>query len=410
MNEHDKTRPASSAQLAVFGGEPRFEEVKHVGRPNIGDREAFLARMRGVLDSMWLTNDGPLVREFEARIADTLGVRNCITMCNGTVALEIAIRALGLQGEVIVPAFTFVATAHALQWQEITPVFCDVDPTTHVIDPGRIERHITPRTTGILGVHIWGFPCDTAALEVIAERNDLRLLFDAAHAFGCLHRGTPIGNFGDAAVLSFHATKFLNAFEGGAVVTNDDALAERIKLMRNFGFVDFDQVTYLGTNGKMAEPAAAMGLTNLDALDEFVEHNRQVFDRYRRVLEGLPGVRLVEPASLNGWNYQYVVLDVNAEAAGLTRDELVAVLWAENVRARRYFYPGVHRMEPYRSVYPHSHLLLPETERLVRRTMVLPTGTSVSVEDADVIGGILAQALDGAGEVRRALERREVHT
>ena len=246
-------------QLALFGGRPAFDEPLHVGRPNIGNREQLLARFNDMLDRRWLSNNGRYVQEFEQRIATLLGVRHCIAMCNATVALEIAIRALGLHGEVIVPSYTFIATAHALQWQQITPVFCDVDAHTHNIDPARVEALITPRTTGIVGVHVWGNTCDLLALEEIARRHKLRLLYDAAHAFACSWGGRMIGNFGDAEVFSFHATKFLNTFEGGAVVTNDDQLAHIIRLMKNFGFVNYDQVEYIGTNGKMSEIAAAMG-------------------------------------------------------------------------------------------------------------------------------------------------------
>src|ERR1051325_9852974 len=176
-------------ELAIFGGRPAFEQTLHVGRPNIGDRRKFASRVDDILDRRWLTNDGPYVSEFEQRIIELTGVKHCIVTCNATIALEIAIRALGLKGEVIVPSFTFIATAHALQWQEITPVFCDIDPHTHTLDPRLIERMITPRTTGILGVHLWGRPCDTEALSEIALRRRLDVLFDASHAFGCSHGG-----------------------------------------------------------------------------------------------------------------------------------------------------------------------------------------------------------------------------
>jgi dTDP-4-amino-4,6-dideoxygalactose transaminase len=209
-----------------LGGAPAFSEKLYVGRPNIGERNRLFARIEDMLDRRWLTNGGQYEQEFEQRICDLIGVKHCIAMCNATVALEIAIRALGMSGEVIVPAFTFVATAHALQWQEITPVFADVNPQTHNIDPRAVERMLTPRTTGIIGVHLWGQPCAVDALAELAARHRLHLLYDAAHAFGCAHHGRMIGNFGDAEVYSFHATKFFNTFEGGAVVTNNDALAE----------------------------------------------------------------------------------------------------------------------------------------------------------------------------------------
>ena len=212
--------------LALFGGPASFHSPMHVGRPNIGDRAALHARLDAMLDRRWLTNNGPLVEEFEARIARAIGVRHCVAMCNATVALEIASASARHAGEVIVPSFTFVATAHALQWQGIQPVFCDIDPRTHNIDAESAESLITARTTGIIGVHTWGRPCDVSALTALASRHGLRLLFDAAHAFGCSAGDRMIGTMGDAEVLSFHATKFLNAFEGGALVTND-AVARR---------------------------------------------------------------------------------------------------------------------------------------------------------------------------------------
>ena len=218
------TRPGE-ADFAVFSGKPAFARPLHVGRPNLGEREDLLRRLNDILDRRWLTNAGRYVREFETAVAEMVGVRHCIAMCNATVGLEILIRAAGLSGEVIVPSFTFVATAHALQWQEITPVFADIDPRTHTLDPARVEEMITPRTTGIIGVHVWGRPCDIEGLQEVAERHHLKLLFDAAHAFGCGHRGKVIGSFGAAEVFSFHGTKFVNSGEGGAVVTDDDELA-----------------------------------------------------------------------------------------------------------------------------------------------------------------------------------------
>jgi dTDP-4-amino-4,6-dideoxygalactose transaminase len=229
----------------------------------MGDREAFLTRVGEIFDRGWFSNDGPVVREFEARLAEMAGVRHCVATCNGTIALEIAIRALGLEGEVIVPSYTFVATAHALHWQGVTPVFADIDPRTHTLDPEAVRRAITPRTTGIIGVHLWGQPAAVDELQAIADEHGLSLMFDAAHAFACTHQGRMIGGFGRAEVFSFHATKFFNSFEGGAVMTDDDEIAEKARLMRNFGFAGYDNVIHPGTNGKMIEVCAAMGLTNL---------------------------------------------------------------------------------------------------------------------------------------------------
>ena len=399
-----KTQPKfQPIDLAIFGRPPIFAEKVHVGRPNVGNRERLLGRINDMLDRNWLTNDGPYVQQFEKQIAEFVGVRHCVAMCNGTVSLEIAIRALGLTGEVLVPSFTFVATAHALQWQEITPVFCDIDPRTHTIDPAEIEKMITPRTTGIIGVHTWGRACNVSDLETIARRRDLVLLFDAAHAFGCTYKSKMIGGFGRCEIYSFHATKFFNTFEGGAVLTNDDALAEKMRLMRNFGFRGNDNVIYIGTNGKMTEVCAAMGLTSLESVEEFVETNRSNYRAYRRALNGIPGLTPVVYEESERTNYQYMVVEVDEQAAGLGRDELVQVLVAENVLARRYFFPGCHRMEPYRSYFPHASLTLPETEKVCGRVMVLPNGTSVDEAAVEKICRVMGAAVTSAEAVRARL-------
>lgn len=396
-------RRAQVQDLAIFGNDPAFAEKVHIGRPNVGNRDRLLERINDMLDRNWLTNDGPYVQEFEARIAQFVGVRQCVAMCNGTVSLEIAIRALGLTGEVIVPSFTFVATAHALQWQEITPVFCDIDPRTHLLDPTQVERMITPRTTAIVGVHTWGRPCDVDALEEIARRRNVQLLFDAAHAFGCSYKGRIIGGFGRCEILSFHATKFFNTFEGGAVLTNDDSLAEKIRLMRNFGFSGYDNVIYIGTNGKMTEVCAAMGLTSLESVEHFIENNRKNYRQYQSQLADVPGVNLVLYDESERLNYQYIVCEIDELSAGLTRDELVQVLMAENVLARRYFFPGCHHMEPYRSYFPHAGSVLPETEKLCRRVMLLPTGTAVSDQTISQVCRIIGIAIANAPAVRHRL-------
>ena len=268
------------SELAIFGGLPSFEEKLHVGRPNIGSKKVLLQRINDILDSKWLTNNGQFVQAFEQHIASLVGVKYCIATCNATTGLEIAIRACELKGEVIIPSFTFIATAHALQWQGIEPVFCDVDPDTHNIEPQKIESLITDKTTAIMGVHLWGRGCDVEALEDIAKRYNLKLLFDAAHAFGCSYKQEMIGNFGDVEVFSFNATKFCNSFEGGAIVTNDSELAHKIRYMKNFGFSDYDCVDFIGTNGKMSEVSAAMGLTSLESIEDFINNYRENYHQY----------------------------------------------------------------------------------------------------------------------------------
>lgn len=392
--------------LAILGQVPAFAAPVHVGRPNLGNRQRLLERIGEMLDRQWLTNDGPLVQEFERSVANLVGARHCVAMCNGTVALEIAIRALGLTGEVLVPSYTFIATAHALQWQEITPVFCDITPCRHHLDPARLEERITPRTTGIIGVHLWGRPCEIDAILEIADRHRLAVLFDAAHALGCSYRGKKIGGFGRAEMFSFHATKFVNSFEGGVITTNDDELAQKMRLMRNFGFAGYDNVIYLGTNGKMSEISAAMGLTSLESMEEYIATNRRNHAACREGLAGLPGIRLLEYDAAEDPNYQYAVVEIDEAEAGLARDALIAVLHAENVLARRYFYPGCHRMEPYRSQYPEAGRQLPVTEQVAARVVVLPTGTSVGPAEIATICRIVRQALSQAEAVRAALAAR----
>ena len=395
--------------LALFEGEPAFDVMLHVGRPNIGNRDRLLERISDILDRRWLTNNGLCVQEFEQRVAEFVGVKHCIAMCNGTVALEIAARAMGLSGEVIVPAMTFIATAHSLQWQGITPVFCDVDLETHNIDPAQVQRLITQRTTGILGVHLWGRACDVDALSDIVRQHELKLLFDAAHAFGCSYKGKMIGGFGDAEVFSFHATKFVNTLEGGAVVTNDDDLAERIRLMKNFGFAGLDNVTYIGTNGKMNEISAAMGLTSLESIDMIVDANRRNYQAYRKGLADLPGVSFLSYDERERCNFQYIVMEFDETETQISRDLLVDILSAENIRARRYFYPGCHRMEPYRSNFPNAGLLLPETEKLVRRVVALPTGTAIGPDEIDSICRIIHFVIANGSEVSERLLSRPAY-
>jgi dTDP-4-amino-4,6-dideoxygalactose transaminase len=392
-------------KLAILGGKPIFNEPLHVGRPNIGNREVLMRRIGEIIDRRWLSNNGPMVQEFEQKIAQLLGVKHCVAMCNGTIALEIATRALGFHGEVIVPSYTFIATAHALQWQEITPVFADIDPATHNLDPRAVERMITPRTTGIMGVHLWGRPAPVETLQEIADRYHLQLMFDASHAFGCTHGGRYVGQFGRCEVFSFHATKFFNTFEGGAVVTNDDELAKKMRLMKNFGFVDYDKVIYPGTNGKMTEVCAAMGLTGLESLDEFIAVNRRNYYAYRDALQAVRGLTLIKYDESERCNFQYVIVEVSADFP-LTRDEIICVLHAEKVLARKYFWPGCHNMHPYRAYYPHAGLLLSATNSVAGRVIILPTGTAVDMAEIHAIGQILRCAVNCKSLIKEVCSKR----
>ena len=374
--------------LAINGAPPAFTEPLHVGRPNIGSQEAFLARVNQILANQWLTNNGPMVQEFEQRIAQRLGVKHCIAMCNGTIALEIAIRALGLEGEVIVPSWTFIATAHALSWQGITPVFADIDPVTHNLDPDAVRRMITPRTSGIIGVHLWGRAAPIDELQTIADQHGLKLMFDAAHAFGSTYKGQTIGRFGACEVFSFHATKAFNTMEGGAVTTNDDELAEAMRLMRNFGFNGYDNVIHPGTNGKMIEVCAAMGLANLDGFDDVMEVNRRNHTAYKQALANIPGISVLEYTLAERNSHHYIVLEVGNDCPA-RRDDIITALHAENILARKYFWPGCHGMQPYRNLFPHAGLVLSNTICVAERVLVLPAGTKISTSEIQAVGDII---------------------
>jgi dTDP-4-amino-4,6-dideoxygalactose transaminase len=388
------TSPGRAAveELAVFTGRPAFQEPLHVGTPNVGDQEAFLERTRDILQRRRFTNDGSYVREFERRVAELAAVEHCVATCNGTVALQLVASATRLTGEVVVPSFTFVATAHAFQWQGLTPVFCDIDEKTHNLDPSHVAELITDRTSAIVGVHVWGRPAYSDELADLARSRGLHLLFDAAHALGCSYEQRPIGGGGEAEILSFHATKIVNTFEGGAVLTNDGELADRLRSMRNFGFVDYDDVQGLGVNGKMSEIAAAMGLTTLESLDDFVCANRRNYDQYRVELDAVPGLSVIPYDETERQNCQYVVVEIDTELCSVPRDNLLRILHAENVLARRYFYPGCHRMEPYRTLAPA--LSLPVTEHVASRILILPTGSAVAQEDITTICQILSLAVN----------------
>lgn len=380
---------------------PLFAEPLHVGRPNLPDRPAFFERIERILDRAWLTNNGQEVQEFESAVARVAGVRHCVATSSGTTALMVLAQALKLTGEVIMPAMTFIATPHAFAMQGVTPVFADIDPVTCCIDPARVARLITPRTSAIVGVHLWGQPCDVPALQSLADAHNVPLLFDAAHAFGCTRDSVCVGGLGLAETFSFHATKFVTTGEGGAIVTNNDELAERMRLIRNFGFVGSDDVGMLGTNAKLSEIAAAMGLVSLSAMDAIVSRNRTVYQEYQRHLDVIPGVTLRSADHAEEHNYQYVIARIDESVAGISRDQLLAALQSQNVLARRYFYPGCHRSAPYGAPdSPCAHL--PVTDELATQVLSLPGGSAVDPEQAAAVCGLIERCITHSHSIRCA--------
>ncbi|MFJ4100257.1 aminotransferase class I/II-fold pyridoxal phosphate-dependent enzyme [Amycolatopsis japonica] len=376
-----------------------FSNPLHVGRPNVGDRDRFLERINGALDRLWLANNGPLVREFEARVAEMAGTEHCVPVANATTGIQIAAKAAGLQpgDEVIVPSFTSPATPHALQWVGLVPVFCDVEAKTANADPEHVEQLIGPKTRAIVGVHVFGRPCEIDQLSKLAEWHGIPVLFDAAQAVGCTYKGKPVGGFGSAEIFSFHATKYVNSFEGGAIVTNDERIASQARVMRNLGLDDNRETVACGINGRMTEAAAAMGLTSLEAMEAFMEINRANHESYRDGLAGLPGVKVYEQADEERANHQYVVIEVDAATAGIHRDAVQAALTEQNVLARPYFHPGCHMIDPYRERPDvHTPLPLPRTEALCERVLSLPTGTAVGPAEIAAVCEIIRDACAGA--------------
>jgi len=390
-------------QLAMFGGKPLFSTPLVVGQPDLSAQNQMLRRIQDVLKSGWITNNGPLVKQFEDEICTMTGARHCVAVCNGTMALQIMAKSCGLKGEVIMPALTFIATPHAMEWIGLKPVFADVDSETHTLDIQSVRNCITPATTAILGVHLWGNPCEVDALQELADEFGIRLLFDACHAFGCRDRGRSIGTFGDAEAFSFHATKFVHSLEGGAILTQSAELAEQMRLMRNFGITGLSTVENAGINGKLNDVAAAVGLTSLEFTAERMQHNRTLQLSYQDQLANCPGLRLLEITADNGGNGQYAVALVDAQEFGMTRDSLLQVLRAEGVFARSYFVPGCHRSMPYAASEDHSPVPLTITESILNCVLQLPVGPAVSLHAASRIARLLLWVNRHATTIRERL-------
>jgi len=351
----------------------------HVGRPNIGSRSDLHRYLDEILDSRWLTNGGQFVERFEEGIKHVTGVKHAVAVCNATTGLQVLAKCLDLSEEVIMPSHTFISTPHAFSWIGLKPVFCEVDPETHNIDPNRLKSLISDNTSAIVGVHLWGRPAPIAQLEQIAESRHLQLIFDAAHAFGCTRNGKHIGNFGDAEVFSFHATKFVNSFEGGVVVTNDDGLAGKLRLVRNYGFIDDGNLIGNGTNAKLSEIHAAMGVVSLEMMSRIMEWNVSCHFLIRESLKEV-GVKIVEYDEEEQNNFQYFIVEVD------NRDERMRQLQEMNVLAKRYFWPGCHRMSPYLL----EDIVLPITEELQERVLVIPLGIANSDKLLKAVTEVLA--------------------
>lgn len=360
-----------------------------VTRSSMPPLEEYINEIAPLWDSHWLTNMGAKHQEFEQQLKAQLEVDNIALFTNGHNALECILEALELPkgGEVITTPFTFASTAHAIARKGLTPVFADIKPDDFTLDPTSVEEMITPRTCAILPVHVYGFPCDVNALQQVASEHDLKLIYDAAHAFNVKLDGTSIATYGDASMFSFHATKVFNTIEGGAVCFRDASLYDRLNEWKNFGITGPESVVYIGGNAKMNEFCAAMGICNLRHLDEEIKKRKHVAERYWHNLEGLPGITTYQPQRNLAYNYAYLPITVDPERYGSTRDQVFEALAQHDIHARKYFYPLVSDYECYRSVYASERT--PVAARAAQTVLTLPMYADLELQTVDFICEII---------------------
>lgn len=352
-----------------------------VTSPLLPDLEEFHSMLKEIWKSKWITNNGSFHKQLEKELAEYLKVPYISLFTNGTLPLITALQALRITGEVITTPYSFVATTHSLWWNGIKPVFVDVDPMTCNLDPSKIEAAITPKTTAIMPVHCYGKPCDTKAIQEVADKYGLRVIYDAAHAFGVEVNGESILNAGDMSTLSFHATKVYNTIEGGAMVMQDEKTKQRIDYLKNFGFANEITVVAPGINSKMDEIRAAYGILNLRQVDAAIAARQKVACTYREALKDVEGVTFFEDMQGVRHNYSYFPIFIDAEKFGKTRDELYMQMKEANVLGRRYFYPLISEFSTYRSLTSAARENLPEAHRLAESVLCLPMHHSLSEAD-----------------------------
>lgn len=367
------------------------EKPLYVTQPDLPPLDEFIPYLEQIWESKVLTNGGPMHQQLEAMLCEHLGVEHIALFNNGTIALLTALQALRVTGEVITTPYSFVATSHSLLWNGIKPVFVDIDQSSLNLDPSKIEAAITPHTTAIMPVHCYGNPCDVEAIQKIADDYNLRVIYDAAHAFGVRDAGGSILRHGDLSVLSFHATKVFNTFEGGAIICPDAKTKKRIDRLKNFGFVDETTVVAPGINGKMSEINAAFGLLQLQYVDRAVARRREINKVYREQLSGLKGIRMVNEVGQAVANYSYFPILVEKDYP-LSRDELYQKLKENNIFARRYFYPLISEFPMYRGMISAQRNNLPVANEIAEKVLCLPIYPTLSdssiINVAAVIKGV----------------------
>ena len=369
-----------SAKLpAIHGGRPAFAERFPFIRPTVPALSEVTATYEAAYRSGLLTNSN-LVSRFESAVAERLRVKYCVAVSSCTSGLMMVLRALGLTGEIIIPSFTFFATGHAARWNGLTPVFADCDPDTWNVTPAQLECKITPRTSAILAVHLYGNPCDHEGIEKLATRHGLKVIFDAAHSFGSERRGRPVGSFGDAEVFSLSPTKLLVAGEGGLVATNDAKLAGAIRGMRNYGDLGAYNPQWLGMNARMSEFNAALALTGLPLMEQKIKRRNAVANMYTEMLSDLPGLQFQTVDAADVHTYKDYSIHVTPESFGMSRDALAQALLAENIDTKKYFYPPLHQQDLYKPFYNPNRDDLSASEYITGGVLSLPIYESLPDE------------------------------
>lgn len=371
--------------INLFPPQKNDPENIYVTRPSMPPLDDFIECLKDIWHERWITNKGKYHNLFEKELAEYLGVEHVSLFVNGTLALISALQVLRITGEVITTPYSFVATAHALHWNDIKPVFCDIDPKTLTLDPEKIEAAITPKTTAILPVHVYGNPCNMESIQSIADTYGLKVIYDAAHAFGVQKDETSILNFGDLSVLSFHATKTFNTIEGGAIVCHDEKIKKRIDFLRNFGFAGETTVIAPGINAKMNELQAAYGLLQLKSFDEQVQLRRDITFLYRKLLSGIDGLCFLEDLENVKHNYAYFPVFIDEASYGMKRDELYEMLKEYGIFTRRYFYPLISQFPTYRGLDSAKADNLVVAEELSRKVLCLPIYPDLPLEKVEMI-------------------------
>ena len=367
-----------------------MEKPIYVTQPSLPELEEFIPYLKEIWDNKILTNNGPMHKELEKELAEFLGVPYISLFANGTLALVTALQALRITGEVITTPYSFVATTHSLWWNNIKPVFVDIEPKFGNLDPEKIEAAITPKTTAIMPVHVYGNPCYVEKIQKIADIYGLRLIYDAAHAFGVKYKGGSILNYGDLSILSFHATKVFNTFEGGAIISHDSATKQRIDYLKNFGFAGETTIMAPGINSKMNEVQAAMGLLQLKSFDENIKKRKLVAETYRELLKDIKGISMLSEPEDTVSNYAYFPIFVNEIEYGMSRDALYEKMKQNNIFGRRYFYPLISEFSMYESLESSAKNNLPVAHKMANEVICLPIYSELEIENIKKIANILS--------------------